>query len=98
MIEIESGDVMHMQDESFSELLHEINSKAAQTRLSVVLAWTGIMIGAMAGLATGGPGLLLCVLGLPGLMVGNWFDSYRRTTVLYYDIEGDAEVAYTRLS
>lgn len=98
MIEIDSGDVMHMQDEAFSELLSEINSKAAQTRMSAALAWTAIVIGVLAGMATGGPGLLLCILALPGYMIGNWFDSYRRTTVLYYDLEGDAETAYNRLA
>lgn len=98
MVEIESGDVMHMQDESFSELLAEINSKAAQTRMSAALAWTAILIGVLAGLATGGPGLFLCVLALPGYAIGNWFDSYRRTTVLYYDLEGDAEASYNRLA
>lgn len=98
VVEIESGDVMHMQDESFSELLSEINSMAAQTRISAALAWTAIVIGVLLGLATGGPGLLLCILALPGWAIGNWFDSYRRTTVLYYDLEGDAETAYNRLA
>lgn len=94
----ESGDVMHMQDESFSELLNEINSKASQTRMAAALAWTAVVVGALVGLATAGPGFLLCILALPGWAIGNWFDSYRRTTVLYYDLEGDAETAYSRLA
>ncbi|AVH41896.1 DUF4236 domain-containing protein [Agrobacterium tumefaciens] len=97
MTEIESGDVMYMQDESFSELLNEINSKAGQTRMSAALMWTAAGIGAFAGLASGGPGLLLCALALPGWAIGKWLDSYRRTTVLYYDLEGDAESAYNHL-
>lgn len=98
MIEIDSGDVMHMQDEAFSDLLTEINSKAAQTRMSAALAWAAIVIGVLAGVATGGPGLFLCILALPGYAIGSWFDSYRRTTVLYYDLEGDAEAAYNGLA
>ncbi len=98
MVEIESGDVMHMQDESFSELLSEINSKAAQTRMSAALAWTAIVIGVLAGFATGSPGLLFCIFALPGYAIGSWFDSYRRTTVLYYDLEGDAEASYNKLA
>lgn len=98
MIEIDSGDVMHMRDTSFSELLDEINSKARQTRMSVALSLTALAIGAMAGLATGGPGLLICAVALPAGAIGNWLDSYRRTTVLYYDLEGDAETAYGRLT
>ncbi|MFB7143132.1 DUF4236 domain-containing protein [Agrobacterium deltaense] len=58
MTEIESGDVMYMQDESFSELLNEINSKAEQTRTSAALMWTAAGIGTFAGLASGGPGYL----------------------------------------
>lgn len=98
MIEIESGDVMQMRDESFSELLDEINSKARQTRMSAVFFWTALAIGVMAGLATGGAGLLLCLTALPAWGIGKWLDSYRRTSVLYYDLEGDAETAYRRLA
>ena len=58
MTEIESGDVMYMQDESFAELLNEINSKAGQTRMSAALMWTAAGIGTLAGLASGGPGYL----------------------------------------
>ncbi|MGV1945612.1 MULTISPECIES: SH3 domain-containing protein [unclassified Agrobacterium] len=98
MIEIDSGDVMHMRDTSFSELLDEINSKARQTRMSVALSLTALAIGAVAALATGGPGLLICAVALPAGAIGSWLDSYRRTTVLYYDLEGDAETAYGRLT
>ncbi len=98
MIEIDSGDVMHMRDASFSEVLDEINSKARQTRMSVALALAALILGGIAGLATGGPGLLLCALALPAAAIGSWLDSYHRTTVLYYDLEGDAETAYKRLT
>jgi len=97
MTEIESGDVMDMRDVSFSELLDEINSKTKQTRMSAGLSWTAIAAGVVAGFATGGPGLLLCAVALPAWAFGKWLDSYRRTTVLYYDLEGDAEAAYGRL-
>lgn len=98
MVEIESGDVMHMHDEPFSDLLGEMNSKAAQVRMSAALAWSAIVIGVLAGLVTGGPGLFLCIAALPSWAIGNWLDSYRRTTVLYYDLEGDAETAYNKLA
>lgn len=97
MIEIDSGDVVNMRDESFSELLDEINSKAKQTRMSVAFLWIVLATGAIASLATGGLGLLLCVAALPAWGIGKWLDSYRRTSVLYYDLEGDAETAYRRL-
>ncbi len=98
MIEIESGDVMNMKDESFTDLLNEINSKAAQTAMSSLLMWIGIGLGLVAGLASGGAGLIFCALGGLGWMIGRWLDSYRRSTVLYYDLEGDAEKSYRLLT
>lgn len=98
MIEVESGDVMQMRDESFGELLDEINAKSRQARMSIVLCWIGIILGVLAGLATGGPGLVLGLIAVPGWMIGAWFDSYRRSTVLFYDLEGDAETAFNQLA
>lgn len=98
MIEIESGDVMNMTDESFTDLLNEINSKAAQTPMSSLLMRIGIGVGLVAGLASGGAGLIFCALGGLGWIIGRWLDSYRRSTVLYYDLEGDAETSYRRLT
>lgn len=97
MIEIDSGDVMLMRDETFVELLDEVNSKSRQVRMSSVLFWTPSILGAIAGLLSGGPGLLLALLALPGWAMGRWLDSYRRSTVLYYDLEGDAEAAYKQV-
>lgn len=98
MVEVDSGNVMLMRDESFSELLNEINAKAAQIRMSAALFWPAIIIGLLVGFATGGPGLILCALALPGWAIGRWLDSYRRSTVLYYDLEGDAHTAFERLT
>lgn len=98
MIEIDSGDVMQMRDASFSELLDEMNAKVQQPRMSVILPLGALAIGALAAFAAGGAGLLVGVAALPAIAIGKWLDSYRRTSVLYYDLEGDAEVAYRRLT
>lgn len=98
MREIDSGDVMEMRDETFGELLDEINNKNKQVKMSVAFCWLGIIVGLIVGLAFGGPGLILTFLGLPGWAIGRWLDSYRRSTVLFYDLEGDAEDAYERLT
>lgn len=99
MVEIESGDVMHMRDESFENLLNEINSKFTQSRMTTTLAWILGGVGFVAGLALGGgTALLFSLLALPGWAIGTWLDSYRRTTVLYYDLEGEAERGYRRLT
>lgn len=99
MIEVDSGDVMHMRDESFAEMLDEINAKAKQVRMSVALFWVASAVGVIAMLALGGLGILVWVcLAVAAVMIGRWLDSYRRTTVLYYELEGDAETAYSSLT
>ncbi|CAN7512427.1 SH3 domain-containing protein [Devosia sp. LjRoot3] len=99
MIEVDSGDVMHMRDESFSELLDEINAKTRQLRMSMALFWVASAVGVIGMLAMGGPGLILwAAIALVAVMVGRWLDSYRRTTVLYYELDGDAEFAYRSLA
>lgn len=98
MIEIESGDVLQMRDETFKELLDEINAKSGQTRASVALCWLILIFGMVAGFASGGAGLMICILALPGWALGKWYDDYRRSSVLYYDLEDDAEVAYRQLT
>lgn len=97
MHEIASGDVVGMRDASFADILDEINAKAGQMRMSTLFWWTPAGLGAFAGFISGGPGFWLCALALPGWVIGKWLDSYRRTTVLYYDLEGDAEALYNRL-
>lgn len=98
MVQVDSGDVMLMHDETFSELLDEVNAKSGQVRMSSALLWAPTIVGAIAGLLSGGPGLLLAALALPGWAMGRWLDSYRRSTVLYYDLEGDAEAAYKQVA
>lgn len=98
MVEVDSGDIMHMRDESFSEMLDEINAKSKQVRMSVVLLWVTSAIGVIVMLALGGLGVLIWAgIAVAAVMVGRWLDSYRRTTVLYYELEGDADTAYSSL-
>jgi hypothetical protein len=97
MVEIESDEVLHMRDEAFGELLDEINEKQRQLKMSTLLAS-----------AFGGLALLMILIGvpfsgwfllaiIPGWMVGNWLDSYRRTTVLFYDLEDDVRANYEEM-
>ena len=98
MREIESGDVMDMRDETSAEVLDEINARQSQTRLSVIFAVLCGIVGFVVGKAIGGAGPVVGVAAfLPGMLIGKWFDGYRRVSVLYYDLEQDAEAAYGRL-
>ncbi|MEI9431723.1 DUF4236 domain-containing protein [Mesorhizobium sp. Cs1299R1N3] len=98
MREIESGDVMAMRDETFANVIDEINARQSQPRLAVVL---GVLFGIAGFLVWKALGGAAPVLGgaafLPGMLLGKWFDGYRRVSVLYYDLEQDAEAAYGRL-
>ncbi|ESX14101.1 hypothetical protein X767_29735 [Mesorhizobium sp. LSJC264A00] len=98
MREIESRDVVEMRDETFANVLDEINARQSQTRLSVALAVLFGIAGFLVGTKLGGaaPVLGICAF-VPGMLIGKWFDSYRRVSVLYYDLEKDAEAAYGRL-
>ncbi|MBO9102188.1 MULTISPECIES: DUF4236 domain-containing protein [unclassified Rhizobium] len=97
MIEVDSGDVMLMRDEKFSDLLDEINAKNQQVRLATAFGWSAAVLGLVIALMSGTPGILVILAALPAYAVGTWLDSYRRTTVLYYDISDGFEQAYKKL-
>jgi hypothetical protein len=94
MVEIESGDVMEMRDENFSELLDEINAKASQWRLSAIFGWIVALLGVFLLVKASPVGIWVLVAALPAWAIGSWIDSYRRSTVLFYDIDGPVEQAY----
>jgi hypothetical protein len=94
MVEIESGNVMQMRDENVGELLDEINAKATQWRLSALLGWLFTIVGIVLILKAPPIGVWVLIAALPAWALGSWFDSYRRSTVLFYDIDGPVEQAY----
>lgn len=94
MIEVASGDVLAMRDESFSELLDEINKKRQQLRMSALFGWSLATLGVIALFINVNIGAVLLLLALLGWMIGRWLDSYRRTCVLFYELEPEAQRAY----
>jgi hypothetical protein len=98
MVEIESADVLAMQDEEFSAVLKEINDKNRQLRLSSVLAVVFGAVGLGSAFVAGPSGLLAAALALPGYLLGRWLDSYRRTTVLFYNVDDDHQRRMTELT
>ncbi|RWI88858.1 hypothetical protein [Mesorhizobium sp.] len=81
MREIESGDVMEMRDETSAEVLDEINARRSQIRLSVIFAVLCGIVGFVVGKAIGGVGPVVGVAAfLPGMLIGKWFDGYRRVS------------------
>lgn len=98
LVEIESANVLAMQDETFADLLRELNEKAGQPRLAMVVPIALGIAGLGVGLVAGPPWPLLAAMALPGWLLGGWLDSYKRTSVLYYDIEGEQQGRYSRLA
>jgi len=95
MVEVESGDVMAMRDETFADLLNEINAKRQQTSMALVLAAAAGTMGLSAMILVGPAGLLASlILSGIGWTIGAWLDTYRRTCVLFYDLEPEVEHAY----
>jgi len=91
---IESGNVLAMQDAAFTAVLEEIRAKQRQIKMSVALGWGFGIIGVMAASNIGGNASILVFLALPAWAVGRWLDSFRRSTVLFYDLEGEAQEAF----
>lgn len=98
MIEIQSGDVLEMRDETLGSLLDEINENHRKFRLSVALGWVFGVIGLYLGYKIGGFGYLLPLTALPASAIGGMMDETRRKTVMFYELDGQAEVAYRDLT
>jgi hypothetical protein len=98
MIEIESGQVEGMREEAFSELLDELNRKQAQTKMATLLPVLAGIFAAVCMLAAGQAAFLALFLLIPAYAIGKWLDSYRRSTVLFYDLDDKAMAAYQNLS
>jgi hypothetical protein len=94
MIAIESGDVLAMQDETFADLLDDLNEVQNRVRLSTVLGILG-SVTAIVSLFIVGPAAILSIVAAPvGWGIGKWMDSYRRAAVLFYELDEDVGGRY----
>lgn len=88
--EIDSGDILQMQDSSSSDLLRELNEKRSRARLAPWVFVAGILLA-----------VLVPPLGLLISVAGTWlawtWDRMRRTTVVLYDLEQEVAETYGRL-
>lgn len=106
MVEVDSGDVLAMRDARFSELLDEIDSKQKQIAYATMF---GVGVGAVGlGVIYLGSqivpyfgsqvGVYVLLLALPAWAIGRWVDSYKRRSVLFYDLDQDAAKAYEAMT
>jgi len=91
--EIDSGDVLAMRDEEFADVLDEMNSKQRKVRLATVFCVVASIIAATAATVSLPVGLVLAAGAILSWLLGDWLDSYRRTTVLFYDL-GHTQESY----
>lgn len=106
MIEVQSGDVGCMRDSTVADLVDDLNEKQTQIRLGITAAICLALIGGvvLSQSNSGGQsasaviGSIVLVAALPAWALGEWFDSYKRTTVLFYKLQGSAEAAYRKVT
>jgi Protein of unknown function (DUF4236) len=98
MVEVDSGDVLAMRDSRFGEVLDEINSKQKQIAYATIL---GVGVGAV-GLGvlalSSEVGVIVLLLAFPAWAIGRWVDSYKRKSVLFYNLDDDAAKAYEAMT
>jgi hypothetical protein len=92
MVEIESADVLQMADSRFQTVLEDLNARAGQFRLGWVGIGLGLLLCAMSGFSV--TALIIALLAVGGCA---YVDSYRRASVLFYDVEGGVHDAYLQL-
>ena len=107
MIEVQSGDVGAMRDATVADLVEDLNKKQAQLPLGISAACCFALAGALLVLLqfdsneqsvrviVGGIALLAA---LPAWAIGEWFDSYKRTSVLLYNLGETSAAAYRKVT
>ncbi len=98
MKEVDSGEVLEMQPEEFSSLLNEINKKQQQTPLASIGTILLIVLALMALFITPVAALIITIAILPARIVCNYFDEYKRTAVIMYDLESEYSKLYTKFT
>jgi len=87
MYTITSGSVLGMQDSAFADVLHDINAKSRQLRLSVIFAAVAALLCTGVTVNLGAAASPVFLLIGAAAAFGAWLDSYKRATVVYYDEE-----------
>lgn len=99
MIRVSSASVLEMEDSRFAEILTELKTKQNSTSLRTLLSWIGGGIMAIATLTSGTGGFIFgAVLLAAGFLLGGWLDSFRRTSILLYDLEEETQAAYENVT
>jgi len=87
-----------MRDERFQELLDEIKAKQSQIRYEVLFGCGMVGLGIATVFLIGQTGLLILALSVPAWIAGRWLDSYKRRSVLFYELDDEATKAYEAMT
>ena len=106
MIEVQSGDVAAMRDATVTELVNDLNNKQAQIPLGIVRACCPALVAVVALIEFNSSGQaawitvgsVALVAALAAWTIGAWFDSYKRTSVLLYNLEDVSATAYRKVT
>jgi hypothetical protein len=99
MIRVSSASVLEMEDSRFADLLAEMNLKQQSASMKNILGWLGAAVGIFATLGAGSTGLIVgTIMTLAGVVMGSRIDSFRRTSVLIYDLDPGARDAYKQMT
>lgn len=95
MVRVSSGDVLEMEDARFSEVLSDLTQKQNSTSMCAVLGWSGAVLTILAAIVSGVNGIVFgLIITIIALLVGGWLDSFRRTSILMYDLEEETRATY----
>lgn len=95
MVRVSSGDVLEMEDARFSEVLSDLTRKQNSTSMRAALGWSGVVLTLFAAIVSGLNGFVVgLIITIFALLVGGWLDSFRRTSILMYDLEEEARTTY----
>lgn len=92
MEEIESGPVSQMTDSSAADLLEELNNKHKKWCLWKIVVTIAVIIAFLTSF-----NVWIIVTGIILTAATHWYDQLRKTTVLFYEFEPEAEEQYQEL-
>ncbi|MFO7482846.1 DUF4236 domain-containing protein, partial [Oceanibaculum nanhaiense] len=98
MVDIDSGDVLQMRDAKFSDVLDDINKNSTKLNLETIFLIIGCFVTFSVFFVNpifAGFSLIFTVV---FWAFARWLSSYRRRSVLFYDLEEDAHDTYEALT
>jgi hypothetical protein len=99
MVRVSSADVLQMEDARFADVLADLTRKQNSLSLKKVFGWGGGITTLVAVFATGVNGFIFGVVAtIIGLLFGTWLDTFRRSSVLMYDLDDETRSSYEAMT